>query len=234
MQLAIVSMVDAGALMLCIPKRLTTFLSREETARHKVITVDGSAHSAPYGGTVEAIFGDCRCFVGALVPGRYWAPCPWRIWTLSSHPSQTDWKTGHHNVLRRCKREIMGRIDVNVSITNSLDRTAFIDCAALVDTGAAYMVLPHVWRERLGNPSLMRAVNCETATQQLVQGNVCGPVEIRIEGFEPVCSEVLFLEMEPIDGAYEPLLGYIVLEQAQAAVDMSGHRLAHVRKVDLK
>nr|VFK14821.1 MAG: hypothetical protein BECKLPF1236B_GA0070989_10684 [Candidatus Kentron sp. LPFa] len=68
----------------------------------------------------------------------------------------------------------------------------------------------------------------------MIQGDVCGPVEIRIEGFEPVCSEVLFLEMEFIDGAYEPLLGYIVLEQAQAAVDMSEHRLVHVRKVDLK
>ncbi len=40
--------------------------------------------------------------------------------------------------------------------------------------------------------------------------------------------------MEPADGIYEPLIGYIVLEQAQAAVDRLGHRLVHVRKVDLK
>ncbi|MGE5293559.1 MAG: hypothetical protein ACM3VT_01895 [Solirubrobacterales bacterium] len=33
---------------------------------------------------------------------------------------------------------------------------------------------------------------------------------------------------------YEPLVGYIVLEQAQAAVDMLGHRLIHVKKTDLK
>ena len=40
--------------------------------------------------------------------------------------------------------------------------------------------------------------------------------------------------MEPSDGIYEPLVGYIVLEQSQAAVDMLGHRLVHVKKVDLK
>ena len=47
-------------------------------------------------------------------------------------------------------------------------------------------------------------------------------------------GEVLFLDMEPEDGVYEPLVGYIVLEQAQAAVDMLGHRLIHVKKSDLK
>lgn len=100
------------------------------------------------------------------------------------------------------------------------------------------MVLPDAWKKKLGNPNVVRVVDCETATQQLVRGDVCGPVEIRIEGFEPVCSEILFLEMEPVDGpvnsTYEPLIGYIVMEQAQAAVDMLGHQLVHVRKVDLK
>nr|VFK64355.1 MAG: hypothetical protein BECKUNK1418G_GA0071005_10458 [Candidatus Kentron sp. UNK]VFK71724.1 MAG: hypothetical protein BECKUNK1418H_GA0071006_10803 [Candidatus Kentron sp. UNK] len=46
---------------------------------------------------------------------------------------------------------MMGRISVSVSITNAFERKAFIDCVALVDTGAAYMVLPSAWRERLGN-----------------------------------------------------------------------------------
>jgi hypothetical protein len=35
-------------------------------------------------------------------------------------------------------------------------------------------------------------------------------------------------------GEYEPLVGYIALEQAGAAVDMLGHRLVHVKRVDLK
>jgi hypothetical protein len=36
------------------------------------------------------------------------------------------------------------------------------------------------------------------------------------------------------DGEYEPLVGYIALEQAGAAVDMLGDRLVHVKRVDLK
>ncbi len=40
--------------------------------------------------------------------------------------------------------------------------------------------------------------------------------------------------MEPEDGVSEPLVEYIVLEQAQAAVDKPGHRLLHIRKSDLK
>jgi hypothetical protein len=67
-----------------------------------------------------------------------------------------------------------------------------------------------------------------------VQATVCGPVEIQVEGFPPVYGEVLFLEMRPVDGVYEPLLGYIVLEQCEAAVDMLGRRLVHARKTDLK
>jgi hypothetical protein len=34
--------------------------------------------------------------------------------------------------------------------------------------------------------------------------------------------------------ANEPLIGYFPLEQAQAAVDMLGHRLIKVSRVDLK
>ena len=66
------------------------------------------------------------------------------------------------------------------------------------------------------------------------QSAVCGPVEIRVEGFAPVYGEVLFLDMQPTDGIYEPRLGYIVLEQCQAAVDMLGLCLVHLKKTDLK
>ena len=128
----------------------------------------------------------------------------------------------------------MGRISVNVKIRNLLEENRRVTCDALVDTGAAYMVLPRAWKERLGNIITIREVECETATQTLVPGEVCGPVEIILEGFKPVFGEVLFLDMEPVDGVYEPLVGYIVLEQAQAAVDMLGHRLVHVKKVDMK
>ena len=36
------------------------------------------------------------------------------------------------------------------------------------------------------------------------------------------------------EGEYEPLLGYVILEQAQAAVDMLGHRLVPVKYIDMK
>ncbi len=55
-----------------------------------------------------------------------------------------------------------------------------------------------------------------------------------IARFRPILTEVLFINMEPEDGAYEPLIGYIPLEQAQAVVDMVGHRLIKVSRVDLK
>jgi hypothetical protein len=78
------------------------------------------------------------------------------------------------------------------------------------------------------------AVELDLANQQSVQGTICGPVKIQIEGFRAVYNEVLFVDMDPVDGVYEPLLGYIVLEQSAAAVDMLGHRLIHVKRMDLK
>ena len=47
--------------------------------------------------------------------------------------------------------------------------------------------------------------------------------------FRPIFNEVLFVEMKPEDGIYEPLVGYIVLEQSQAGVDMLGHRLVPIK-----
>ena len=105
---------------------------------------------------------------------------------------------------------------------------------ALVDTGASHMVLPGAWRNRLGDLREIGMIDLETATQRTVQGSVCGPVQIQIEGFRPIFSEVLFVDREPEEGKYEPLIGYIVLEQSQAAVDTFGHRLIHVKRLDLK
>jgi len=128
----------------------------------------------------------------------------------------------------------MGRIIASVKIENLADPEARIRCDALVDTGASYMVLPSAWRERLGDLEEMAKVPVETATQATVEGTICGPVRIRIEGFRAIYNEVLFVDMEPADGDYEPLIGYVILEQCQAAVDMLGHRLIQVRRMDLK
>ena len=128
----------------------------------------------------------------------------------------------------------MGRIATSVKIENPADREKKIRCDALVDTGASHMILPSAWRDRLGDLEVVRHVELELATQASADGTVCGPVRIQIEGFEPIFSEVVFVDMEPENGDFEPLIGYIVLEQSQAAVDVLGHRLIHVKRLDLK
>ena len=128
----------------------------------------------------------------------------------------------------------MGRIVAQVSIENVFDRAKSVRLDALVDTGSAYMVLPNAWRDRLGDLEAIRTVDLETATQEVITGDVCGPVRLQIEGFTPVFSEVLFIDMSPANGDYEPLIGYLPLEQSQIAVDMLGHRLVPVKHVDLK
>ncbi len=128
----------------------------------------------------------------------------------------------------------MGRINASVKIENTVDASKNLRCDALVDTGASFMVLPSEWKDRLGDLESIRIVDLETATQETVTGEICGPVRIQIEGFSPIFSEVLFVDMKPAQGDYEPLIGYIVLEQSQAGVDMLGHRLVPIKHMDLK
>ena len=128
----------------------------------------------------------------------------------------------------------MGRIIASVKIENIADASKSIRCDALVDTGAALMVLPSVWKERLGDLEAIGEIELETATQERITGEVCGPVRIQVEGFRQIFSEVLFIEMNPVDGDYEPLIGYIILEQSQIGVDLLGHRLIPIKYMDLK
>jgi predicted aspartyl protease len=128
----------------------------------------------------------------------------------------------------------LGRIFASVTIENAADFSQSLRCDALVDTGASLMVLPKAWRSRLGKLESSAQIEVETATQETVIAEVCGPVRIQIEGFRPIFNEVAFVEMKPGDGEYEPLIGYIVLEQSQAGVDMLGHRLVPIKHMDLK
>lgn len=128
----------------------------------------------------------------------------------------------------------MGRIVSSVSIRNALAPEHRLRCDALVDTGASHMVLPAAWRERLGPLQEIGEGSFETATGATIRGAICGPVTVEVEGFRPIFTEVVFLEMEPRSGEYDPLLGYVVLEMCQAAVDMVGHRLVPVKHLDLK
>ena len=128
----------------------------------------------------------------------------------------------------------MGRIVSSVTITNITDPSINLRCDALVDTDASFMVLPNAWKDQLGDLETIETISLETATQDTIEGEIRGPVRIQLEGFRPIFNEVLFVEMNPEDGIYEPLIGYIVLEQSQAGVDMLGHRLIPVKNMDLK
>jgi hypothetical protein len=128
----------------------------------------------------------------------------------------------------------VGRVVTSVLIESLSTADKKMRCDALVDTETSPMVLPAPWKERLGELEEIRTVELETATQSTIQESVCGPVRLRIEGFPAIFTGVVFIEMEPEHGEYESSIGYIVLEQSQAAVDMLGHRLVHVKRLDLK
>ena len=125
----------------------------------------------------------------------------------------------------------MGRILVSVTIDSFLESGCCVRCDALVDTGAYCLTLPAAWKERLGPLPLSRNVELHLANHQVVRGEICGPLRIRIGGFDPIGGEVIFLEMPD---AAEPLVGYLTLEQAGLVVDMVGHRLVKLPYFDLK
>ena len=129
----------------------------------------------------------------------------------------------------------MERIVVETRITNLFDEDKSIRCGMSVDTGAGALILPAAWKERLGAFKRSETVALRLANQDVLEGEACWPVEIEIEGFRPIANEVVFVEMEvDDDNGYEPLLGYVILEQAQAAVDLVGHRLVPVKYIDMK
>ena len=65
------TMVDTGALMLCIPVHIAIQLELEleENTKREVTTADGKKQMVPYVGPIEVIFENRNCFVGALVMG---------------------------------------------------------------------------------------------------------------------------------------------------------------------
>ena len=131
----------------------------------------------------------------------------------------------------------MGRIIAQTKVTNLFDEGKSIECGMVVDTRASALFLPRSWKDRLGEFHRSESVKLQLANQDVVEGEVCWPVEIEIEGFRPVSNEVVFVDMMPGSTAGEqptPLLGYVILEQAQAAVDMLGHRLVPTPYLDLK
>jgi clan AA aspartic protease len=68
--IAVRSLVDTGAVMLCIPEHIANQLSLEQNGTRDVSTADGRSHKVPYVGPVKVEFEDRLCFVGALVLGN--------------------------------------------------------------------------------------------------------------------------------------------------------------------
>jgi clan AA aspartic protease len=64
------SLVDTGALMLCIPQSVAYQLELEELDKRPIIIADGSSHQVPYVGPIRVDFENRFCFVGALVIGN--------------------------------------------------------------------------------------------------------------------------------------------------------------------
>jgi clan AA aspartic protease len=63
------SLVDIGALTLCIPQSVAFQLGLEELDKRPVTIADGSSHQVPYVGPIRVDFENRFCFVGALVIG---------------------------------------------------------------------------------------------------------------------------------------------------------------------
>lgn len=128
----------------------------------------------------------------------------------------------------------MGRIVVQVTVANPIDKAKSRTFDALVDTGASLLTLPMSWKKDFGNLAETRKAKVEFGDQNIKEVDICGPVSIQIEGFQKIFSEVVFLEMNLLIGTYEPLVGYIPLEQSGILVDMLGHRLKAAQSLDLK
>jgi len=127
----------------------------------------------------------------------------------------------------------MGQIDTYVTVTNPFDPATKIDFRAIVDTGAFGLTLPASWKRQLEPFDLARPVLAELADQSRAPAEICGPVSIRLQGFPTVSGEVVFMDVED-EARFEPLVGCMVLEAANAVVDMLRRKLFQLPTYSLK
>jgi len=122
----------------------------------------------------------------------------------------------------------MGRTIVDITVTNALEPSSSVQSRALVDTGASALVLPESWKDKLG--PFERAYRRPTVLgdRRVFEADYYGPVRLDILGFEPVHCDAMFLDLAPEGGSYLPILGYVPLQSAGAAVDMLNHQLLKV------
>jgi len=119
---------------------------------------------------------------------------------------------------------------------NAIERSHEITFDGMVDTGASHLVLQFEWRERLGTMGSEQHVALSLANKGVIEGLMCGPVEVQNEGFRPMCSprRCLLRCSRASVASTRALVGYLVLEMIPVAVDMIGHRLGHAGALDPK
>lgn len=119
-------------------------------------------------------------------------------------------------------------ISVPVLIENDAAPEFAIRCEAVVDSGTRHLVLPEAWREKLGPMRHLRSQQVRLANQDVITGEIYGPVLVKVDGFDYAGTEVLFVPMDP-EHEPEALLGHLVLEHVGAAIDFEAGRLVHAR-----
>src|SRR5258708_37071266 len=87
----------------------------------------------------------------------------------------------------------MGQIDTYVTVTNPFDPAKQIDFKAVVDTGAFGLTLPMSWKDRLGPFHNTRPIELEMADQHRIPPEVCVPIDIKLQGVQPVSGDVSFI-----------------------------------------
>lgn len=68
--LCVRTLVDTGAMTICIPEHVAVQLGLAEIEKREVTTADERSHLVPYVGPIQIRFQTRTCFTGALVIGE--------------------------------------------------------------------------------------------------------------------------------------------------------------------
>lgn len=98
----------------------------------------------------------------------------------------------------------MGKVLASVTVTNFTDSSKSVNFIGLVDTGSTYLTLPSAWKDKLGELEKVEEVQLEMASGEIRTGEIYGAVQIKIDNFRQIISEVLFIDIEADeDGNFE-------------------------------
>ena len=100
----------------------------------------------------------------------------------------------------------MGRITVSVTVQSYTTLNAR-DVRGARRYRCVASRFTDAWKEQLGELQLIEKVDVEVADQSIISGEFRGPLKVQIEGFSPASCDALFIDMKPVNGVFEPLLG---------------------------